>query len=184
MTNNAIEEMAEKLLRDSNLLKLPIDPLICTKFLEIDINSVDLDDNISGFLAIKNKTAQIGYNKNHGKERQRFTIAHELGHYLLHSQTNEPLFIDKTQTNNISTFLFRDESSSSGEFIKEREANSFAAALLMPKNLLKLEIESSQNKNNVDNLVNELAKKFKVSKQAMSIRLSRLNYFDYDSAYN
>ena len=99
----------------------------------------------------------------------------------MHAQT-EPLFIDKNEDDKF-TFLYRDDSSSSGEFSKEREANSFAAALLMPKKLVQEEIVKSSNKNNITKLTTELASKFKFSTQAMNIRLSRLGYFDYDSAF-
>lgn len=181
MINNAIEERAEKLLIDSGNFSFPTNAITCAKFLEISVDAIDLDENISGFLAIKGKSAQVGYNQSHSKQRQRFTIAHEIGHYILHAQS-EPLFIDQNVVGK-SLFLYRDDSSSSGEFTKEREANSFAAALLMPKQLIQQEIIKSANKDNLTKLITELAKKFEVSNHAMSIRLSRLGYFDYSNAY-
>jgi Zn-dependent peptidase ImmA (M78 family) len=181
MINNAIEERAEKLLLDANAFLLPTNPNLCAQFLKVTVIPVDLEDNISGFLAVNANLSQVGFNKNQSKERQRFTIAHELGHYILHSKL-DPLFIDKEEENKV-TILYRDDNSSSGEYYKEREANSFAAALLMPKKLIEQEVTNSPNKKDLSKLISELAKKFEVSKQAMNIRLSRLGYFDYNNAY-
>lgn len=71
----------------------------------------------------------IGFNPTESKTRQRFTIAHELGHFELHKQ-DSGLFVDKE-----FKMLFRDQNSSSGEIRKEQEANAFAAAILMPENI-------------------------------------------------
>ncbi|MDP1973213.1 ImmA/IrrE family metallo-endopeptidase [Sediminibacterium sp.] len=179
--NNIIEERAEKLLKDSNCFSIPVKLLDCASYLNIDIKEMDIEDSISGFVAINGKNVQIGVNKNHSSQRQRFTIAHEIGHFALHSQS-EQLFVDKND-NNAATYLFRDEKSASGEYIKEREANSFAAALLMPKKMINEEIVKIEKSLSLSKITELLAHKFEVSTQAMSIRLSRLGYFDYDNAY-
>lgn len=178
MINQVIEEIAEKLLIDSNNFKAPIRPKLIAKHLKISINEVDLEDNISGFLALNNGTPKLGFNINHSENRQRFTIAHEIGHFILHAK-HEPLFIDKNDKNNL--IFNRDENSSTGEKLKEREANNFAAALLMPKKLLAEKIDSSKRKNDLNKLVIELSGIFKVSTHAMGIRLSQLGYIDYNS---
>jgi Zn-dependent peptidase ImmA (M78 family) len=69
--------------------------------------------------------------------RQRFTIAHEIAHYLHHSKRSpqSQLFIDRTVT------FRRDEVSSTGDDREEVEANQLGAALLMPRELLQLEIK-------------------------------------------
>lgn len=179
--NNIIEERAEKLLRDSNCFSSPVKLLDCASFLNIDIKEMDIEDSISGFVAINGKSVQIGVNKKHSSQRQRFTIAHEIGHFTLHAQS-EQLFVDK-HDNNAATYLFRDEKSASGEYAKEREANSFAAALLMPKKLIGDEILKMDRSLSLSKITESLAQKFEVSTQAMSIRLSRLGYYDYDNAY-
>jgi len=66
---------------------------------------------------------QNTYNDPHPLVRQRFSIAHEIGHFILHQKQGQ-LFIDKTY----KVFL-RDQLSSSGENIQEIQANQFAAAL-------------------------------------------------------
>ena len=92
-------------------------------------------------------------NANHSKKRRRFTIAHELGHYALHRDLIGNEITDDA--------LYR---SRLGGPI-ERQANRFAAELLMPWNLVVESIEQGIN------TVEELAEKFDVSKSAMSIRL-------------
>jgi len=180
MINNAIEQRAEKLLIDSNNFKVPVVPERCAEYLKVTVNNVELEDSISGFLAIKDSVAQIGYNQHHGKNRQRFTIAHEIGHYVLHAQS-DPIFIDKNEAKSFA-YLYRDGNSSSGENFKEREANNFAAALLMPRKLLLEEILKKGQDMGIPALVEELAQSFEVSSQAMSIRLSHLNFFNYENA--
>ncbi|MBV8829911.1 MAG: ImmA/IrrE family metallo-endopeptidase [Acidobacteriaceae bacterium] len=85
--------------------------------------------------------------------RKRFTVAHELAHYLLHRH----LFTDEL----VDDALYRSTLKTS----VEAEANSFAADLLMPRHLL----EQYPGKS-----IQELAFLFKVSEQAMGIRLDTL----------
>ncbi|HLU84827.1 MAG TPA: ImmA/IrrE family metallo-endopeptidase, partial [Vicingaceae bacterium] len=113
----------------------------------------------------------IGYNKSENEVRQRFTIAHEIGHYFLHRLEHE-IFYDKKDASK----LYRNHNSSTGEDQMEREANAFAAALLMPKNRLKLEIEKMQFDlgSDKDQILEKLAATFKVSNQAMMYRILNL----------
>lgn len=110
----------------------------------------------------------IGVNASHAPTRQRFTIAHELGHLLLHE--SRPMIVD--------THLYRrDEVSSMGTKPEEREANGFAAELLMPAAFVEDEVrELVDQQPNVTarRLVEQLAKRFDVSPQAMEIRLGNL----------
>lgn len=87
--------------------------------------------------------------------RQRFTLAHELGHYAL-GHEDAP----------------RDTSesfSSRAVDPKERAANQFAAELLMPSGAVAKLVQSGNFKT-----VDELAKAFKVSKVAMTYRINNL----------
>lgn len=177
MINKLIEDRADKLLKNSNCNTLPIDLEKCLNTLKVQLDNILLEDNISGFLAINNGVVKLGVNTSHPPKRQRFTIAHEIGHFILHA-VDTPFFLDKTNLQ-----FNRNEDSTTGEFIKEREANNFAAALLMPQNLIEIEINKMANKSNADKLIKDLAKKFDVSIQAMGIRLSHLGYLDYNSAY-
>src|SRR3954470_14000587 len=51
--------------------------------LKVDVRSGDLGE-ISGLLVRSGDSAIIGTNSTQSRVRQRFTIAHELGHFLLH----------------------------------------------------------------------------------------------------
>ncbi len=178
MTNlKIIERKASKIISDFNGNKLPIDVEKIVKQLGVEIIEDDLGSNVSGVLFIKNGKGTIGYNpdENINLERRRFTIAHELGHYVLHRFDND-VFVDKSQ---LKVKFNRDEKSSTGEITIEREANAFAAALLMPKELLEKEIEklSFDLLGDNTNIIGVLADKFKVSEQAMTFRMMNLKLF-------
>ncbi|WP_185079713.1 ImmA/IrrE family metallo-endopeptidase [Enterococcus hirae] len=104
--------------------------------------------------------------------RQRFTIAHEIGHFLLHDP-NEVMYRD------VSLQRYK----SIVERIKEREANGFAAELLMPKRLLIKLINEYLEENNWDSLLDDIqfetllkdiSKKLNVSKSSLEFRLQNL----------
>lgn len=180
MINNLLESKAERLLQEAGCWDtVPINIIDCAKYLGLQVQEVELESDVSGFLAINNDTAVIGVNVNHGPQRKRFTIAHELSHFRLHAKKEEPLFIDK-ERKPIQRMMFRDASSSTGEFMKEREANAFAAALLMPKKLVEDKIKTS-NIDNMKEAIKKLAEDFGVSTQAMSIRLTNLDIIDYNA---
>lgn len=126
----------------------------------------DLDDDVSGFLAKKDELVHLAVNKNHHPNRQRFSIAHELGHYFLHLNSDTNLFIDKT-------VYYRNIASSTGKYQQEIEANAFAAALLMPEDLLEIELNKfGEELTDMD--IYRLANRFGVSQQAMELRLQNL----------
>lgn len=168
--NQYIEQKAEQLLTDAGLYAAPVAVFEAATFLNIKIEELDLEEDVSGFYVIKDKSAHIGYNKSNPPVRIRFTIAHELGHYLLHAKQN-PLFIDKPYNRNAN--------SSTGKNVLEREANAFAAALLMPEKLINEYIDKF-GANTIDQvIIRELARNFEVSEQAMTIRLTNLGLIDY-----
>jgi Zn-dependent peptidase ImmA (M78 family) len=111
--------------------------------------------------------AVIGVNSMHSITRQRFTIAHELAHLLLH--TDEQLHVDER-----SPIGFRSALSSKAVDDKEIEANQFAAELLMPYDLLLDEINELSEETPTEDAIRLLADTFVVSEQAMTFRLSGL----------
>jgi Zn-dependent peptidase ImmA (M78 family) len=167
-----IEEMAEKILKDSGCFRAPVNVTTIVNTHDIKLQEVDLEDEVSGFFIIKDKKPHIGVNKNQSEKRRRFTIAHEFGHFILHSKET-PLFVDKTEK-----VLYRNLESSTGEIVKEREANAFAAALLMPRGLLKIEIDNSDIES-IGSISEYLSKKFNVSEKAMEHRLTNLGLLDF-----
>ena len=179
MINNYIEKQAERLIGDAIGDSFgATDVSKCADHLNIAVHPAVLDSDVSGFLVLNDEGPYIGFNKSHNEHRSRFTIAHEIGHYILHKNDSR-LFIDRTQKAE-QRILFRDNGSSTGEFAKEREANSFAAALLMPRKAVEV-AAAYRNTSSDEELIEELAKIFNVSKQAMQIRLANLSIIDYDS---
>ena len=99
---------------------------------------------------------------------------HELGHYLLHE--GEQVHLDTSPDS--FTINLRNLESSKGENNDEREANLFAAELLMPAELLREELESVGDIELLGSseFLEKLAKKYKVSVQALTFRLAYLGY--------
>ncbi|SFE52369.1 ImmA/IrrE family metallo-endopeptidase [Spirosoma endophyticum] len=174
---NQIEQLAKGLLTETNCYSYPpINVIEVAKRKGIDIIDFHFGEEVSGVLITKNNKSTIGVNPDNSTVRQRFTIAHELGHYSLGHQRNG-MFVD-TPERYFTMFNFRNSNSSTGEHIQEREANAFAASLLMPRDLIFIVIEDLKSSFNVrsdEDLLEELAKKFEVSTQAMGFRLSNLN---------
>ncbi len=167
MSNDQIEKLADSLLADVKEPPIPVQAIASALGLFVD--HVALSDEVSGVLVVNEEGGVIGVNKDHALVRKRFTIAHEIGHYVLH-RGDEQLFIDKGYK-----VLFRDETSGQGTDIRERDANAFAAALLMPRRLLgDLARTYHLDLGEQGGPVEELAKLFQVSTQAMTYRLAKL----------
>ncbi|WP_265307185.1 ImmA/IrrE family metallo-endopeptidase [Verminephrobacter eiseniae] len=99
----------------------------------------------------------IAYNGKSRPERQRFTIAHELGHFILHRSRQQSFNCDK-QSVHTDIDTLRDI---------EREADDFASNLLMPGDLLRAWISSQR----IDfRILGDIAKRFQVSLEALCIR--------------
>lgn len=172
---NQIESLTTDILRQNNAYSVPVNIEKIVAFYGIDIQPCDFGDDISGVLIDDGQKQTISYNSKNIPTRQKFTIAHEFGHYILEHKRNG-LFIDNASQ--YLTMIYRDEKSSTGEYLQEKEANAFAAAILMPKALVEREIKSIYLEDNFKtedlNLVGILADRFKVSLQAMSLRLLNL----------
>jgi Zn-dependent peptidase ImmA (M78 family) len=112
-------------------------------------------------------TAVIGVNSLDAPNRQRFTIAHEIGHLLLHK--DEQLHVDEK-----SPIGLRNERSSTATDEREIEANQCAAELLMPTDFLDKDLGSLPDDIETEEAVSRLARLYKVSEQAMTVRLTAL----------
>ena len=121
---------------------------------------------ISGQIANENGFYVIRVNRNESRERQRFTIAHELAHYLLHRH-----IIDSSPEGITDNVLYR-----SGEPERiEYEANRFAADLVMPMDLIERKLNIDFDGFITEATIESLAASFGVSKSAMEVRLSTLS---------
>lgn len=161
MTKDDIEKVAHQTLIEHGMYSIPVDPVVIANRLGIRVsNAVFSDASISGMIAQRGGKKSMLVNSNDSIERKRFTIAHELGHSILHFD-NEGEFVDS------ATDLFRTEAPTDGPHNKEVEANAFAAALLMDAELVK------KVWNELNNL-ELMARVFMVSDSAMGIRLNSL----------
>ena len=141
MTKPDIDAKAEQVLRKTDTYRVPVAIDVVAHRLNLTIDAAALGENVSGMLVIEDGRGAIGYNAAHAPVRQRFTIAHEISHYILHVKKNSrksQLFIDKGMT------FRRDENSSTGNDNEEVEANQMGAALLMPQGLVRQEIKKTR----------------------------------------
>lgn len=155
---------------------VPVERIIKKKGIRLQFSP--LDEALSGMAVIKDDVAVIGVNALHHPNRQRFTMAHELGHHILHREhLIGTVHVDKGFAVFIGgqRAMLRDEKSAEGTDMMEIQANAFASELLMPSFLIEKLIDlSSFGLEDVDQL-NALAKRFKISPQAMQYRLMAFN---------
>lgn len=132
---------------------------------------VEFVSNMNGSGHIEGSKITIDESEN--RARQRFSMAHELGHAV--------------QNDRHANRKDNPDDYSSEERRKEVFANTFAAQLLMPKILVREAIDKSINENNfnatklstenVDMIINDISRKLGVSSVAMRYRVENLNMF-------
>jgi Zn-dependent peptidase ImmA (M78 family) len=150
----------------------PVDRLI--KAEGAILQYVPLDDELSGMAFIKEGQPVVAVNALHHPNRQRFTMAHELGHLLLHRDyLAAGVHVDKEFKVSPERVLQRGPLAASGVDEYEMQANAFASELLMPKDWLLNETHGSWDIDDSERLA-ALAKRFKVSTAAMQFRLMDL----------
>lgn len=173
-TNAEIAEIAYSYLQDGENTQLPIsiENIILMEGIKIR-DDASMDNEVIGKITFEGTQAVISVNPNENTyiPRRRFTLAHEFGHFVLHSSSGQREFIDLTSA------MYRTDVSS----IYEVEANHFAACILMPKTVLidrGIElIESYGNDKqhpSLDEFIRQLALEFRVSVQSMRFRLAYL----------
>jgi Zn-dependent peptidase ImmA (M78 family) len=171
---DSIEKKAEGLIDISKISgpAVPVKDIIKNKGL--DVMPYDLGEGVSGTLVIENNKGYIAYNPSDSATRQRFTMAHELGHFLLHAANpnSSKVFVDMS-------FIVKYRGSKNytpSEWKQEQQANAFAAALLMPLKFIKVELAKKENQKLGEvELIESLAKTFEVSVPAMTFRLNNIN---------
>ena len=162
----SMERRAEKLLARAGVNAAPVPLDQVAAHLGIKVELADLGEDCSGVLVRNGGRAIIGVNWGHHSNRQRFSIAHEIAHFVLHKGDT---YVDRRYR-----VHFRDLESGSGTKTEEMDANAFAAALLMPAKWVKEAFYQQPFELTEDDVLEMLAKKFKVSTQAMTYRLMRL----------
>ena len=163
----------------------------------VDVSFTPLEDALAGFLFVNSLSGCIFVEQKDVLVRRRFSVAHELGHYVLHFQ---PLLVQAEQEQSYfelceaqrSQVLGDHNSSEAGGYIEiteeghlqrpsspyhqmEREANQFAAELLMPAELVQRLVVHWRLLEG-DDFVRHLATEMLVSVESMSIRLQELGF--------
>lgn len=165
-----IESKTEVLLSKLPHNEVPVDVNALAALLNITVEPADFGDEVSGVLVRNDESAMIGVNWLHHPNRQRFTIAHEIGHHQLHDGGT---FVDKG-----TTARFRNQASGSGTDIEEQEANLFAAMLLMPEAVVRTAAQVYPFDIDDEDQLKAFADRFGVSSQAMLIRLRAIELID------
>lgn len=197
-----VEEFRSRFIEDKAEVPVDIEDLIERK-LGIEIRpAIGLADSgkVEAFLTSDLKTIFIDSEKYYGEsfeKRTRFTLAHELGHFVLHEFVYKQFkasefkdwfdFIDSIEEDDLDWF--------------EIQADEFAGRLLVPKEALLSEVESLRPKieqyikdSHADSLINHdeisveeyvkkaigrmLSERFLVSSAVIEIRLKRERIFE------
>lgn len=165
------EQAAGRLLAEAGEVVAPVDVERLAAHLGVVISrSTFRDGDVSGMLVRQDgRSPVVGVNDAHSSHRQRFTIAHEFGHLLLHP--GREVVLDRPVRVNL-----RDKTSSTATDREEIEANAFAASLLMPADLVRSELQRlpAVVRQDPDRSAAALAARFEVSDSAMGFRLINL----------
>jgi Zn-dependent peptidase ImmA (M78 family) len=154
------------------MTSLPINIEQMIRFYGIELNKdADLREGISGQIeAISEEKYRISVQRNDHYFRKRFTMAHELGHFILHKDKIGAGLDD----NKMYRAMYRMGDGVSNK--EEMEANKYAAKTLMPEDMVMLHMNNGLLRNgriDEDMLINS-AKKFQVSPKSLEIRVNGL----------
>ena len=167
---NEMPEVAQMILDRLGIEEVPIPIVAIMKSLNFQVVAGELKDEISGIIGIYDDLAKnfksskvIAINNKDNVGHQRFTMAHELAHYLFDFDVSNQIVYYNTYN------TFEDENE------EERRANYFAANLLMPEKKFKKEFDNVVIKNNLYVTVEKLSQIFQVSGEAVRRRISELS---------
>ena len=149
-----------KKAKELTIRTLPFDIESFIRKQGIIVHKEDMDNDISGYLEKRGNDWIIGVNKYHAPRRQRFTLAHEYAHFVIHKELIE------REKKHFDTILFRGKENDA----VETKANELAANILMPEGLFEQFV-----KDGVRNL-SDLADKFNVSPAAIRYRAYKLGH--------
>jgi len=147
---------ARQLLKDAGIKTAPTSIREVVNYLQENRNFniasySGFDEDTDALLHTDSEGSTLLFDPSNSENRKRFTIAHEIGHFML----------DHTQHG----WCKRQEGTSRDP--KESEADEFAGELLMPLKLFKADLNRGMH-------VDDLAKKYVVSKSAAGVRASKL----------
>lgn len=131
-----------------------------------EVRYLPYEGELAGMLARSGSTAVIGVNSRHHRNRQRFTIAHELAHLLLHDLE---VHIDRD-----FRVVPRGAAVPTAKGAMEIEANRLAVEMLVPYDMMLDDIgDAGIDLESVED-VGPLARRYGVSRQVMMHRLARM----------
>lgn len=149
-----VQQQANELLAKAGVVgEIPVPVEKIVEYLGFECHSFEPDAktiDIAG--AVNHRNKKIFINKSDSPKKQRFTVAHEIGHIVLHGAQED--YIDYRRNNSTNP--------------KEREAESFAGCLLMPSDIFSYQWKLLTSD------INKLSTIFGVSTQAVAVRASIL----------
>ena len=148
-----------------------IDVVGLAKKLGLNVYSIDLPDDRSGCIKrdAESGDAFIEVNRNHPVSRQRFTVAHEIAHFIKHPE----VLAKKGQLDRAG--VFKDDH----EIKLEEEADEEAAAILMPEYLVDEYFTSHEWDKHTRfdaGMIHDVAEHFRVSRAMAVTRLRNLDF--------
>lgn len=147
---------AKQVLDETWAMGVPIDPERIASQLGIVVTRLPLEPGISGMLKVEHGWSEIFVNSADTPARQRFTIAHEIGHYY------------ERTSRGLDDFNVIDYRSPGNYDIREFYADEFAASLLMPTRHVRQALEEGLT-------IPLIAHRFQVSVPAARMRVERLD---------
>lgn len=157
--NNVSEAEKSIILKYQN--EFPVKVGAIAKELGVDVKVSTLTAGISGEIRLVDNIIVIKVNRHDVKERQRFTIAHEIAHFLLHK--------DKISDGIIDDILYRSRLSDE----LEQQANRLAADIIMPWTLIKKSLEKIKA-DKAEERIEIVSNLAEVSLTAMKIRFGKI----------
>ena len=146
----------------SHQTSFPVKVGAIAKAFGITVKRATLKPGISGHIIENDNGVMIKINRHDVKERQRFTLAHELAHYLLHR--------DELRNGIEDTMLYRSTLSDSLEI----QANKLAADIVLPFSLIEQEMFAPDTR--LEAKIERIACLAKISIPAVQIRLKHSGF--------
>ena len=156
MPDSRVRQNVLSVLAMAGISEAPVDIELVAKTLGFHIMPHAFPNKLKGMVHIEDGLKVIGVNNTYSTVAQRFTVAHELGHYLCGHEHFENTFVDDERRYYEPYFH------------TEKEADAFASELLMPKHM----IEKDVSKHGLD--ISWLKERYQVSEQALWIRITTL----------
>ncbi len=173
MKQKEVKQIAEKFCADYGISDYPVKIIQICNENGLEVFEEYLEPDVSGLIVVDEKPWEkygtnqfILVNSMESAVRRRFTIAHELAHFVLHR-------------NGSRLFAHRDMAAEGAvRSSMEQEANYFAANILMPEKLVREKVEDLRDRiwSKIPGfvLVKEIADHFLVSESAAEVRLKQI----------